>query len=241
MLRPNTATLYTTALAIAGLLHCSSHNSEASKTAADQSGSTTPTNSAEANSSPSGASDAQGASTGSAQSSSSSANTKKLDDAQIAAITDAANSAEVEQGRLAQSKASDPRVRSFAAMMVEHHGEARRDQQALSVSKQDSADSERMSKDADTALSSLQQKTGADFDRAYIQLQCEEHQKVLHDLDQKLLPAAQDPGLRAYLEKLKPKVQDHLSQAERLQKELGSSGSQSSQASDTSSRRAANR
>jgi putative membrane protein len=192
------------------------------------------TNSAEANSASSGASDAQG---GASTSSSS-----KLDDAQIAAITDAANSAEVEQGRLAQSKASDPRVRSFAAMMVEHHGEARRDQQALSVSKQDSADSERLSKEADTALSSLQQKSGTEFDRAYIQLQCEEHRKVLNDLDQKLLPSAKDPALRSYLEKLKPKVQDHLAQAERLQKELGSSSSQSSRASDTSTaERSANR
>lgn len=231
MLRANTPTLYLTALAIAGLLHCSSHSSEPSKTAADESSSssTAPTNSAEANSSPSGAADAQGGA----------APSQALDDAQIAAITDAANSAEVEQGRLAQSKASDPRVRSFAAMMIEHHGEARRDQQALSVSKQDSADSERMSKEADSALSSLQQKSGADFDRAYIQLQCDEHRKVLNDLDQKLLPAAKDPGLRAYLEKLKPRVQDHLAQAERLQKELGASSSQTSNPS--ASERSANR
>src|SRR5689334_1669262 len=147
MLRRKTASLYLTALAMGGLLHCSSHSSEPSKTAADQSAATAQTNTAEANSSPSGASDAQGGS----------ASANKLDDAQIAAITGAANSAEVEQGRLAQSKATDPRVRSFAALMVEHHGEARRDQQALSVSKQDSSDAERMSKDADTALSSLQQ------------------------------------------------------------------------------------
>jgi putative membrane protein len=234
MPRPNNPILYLTALAMTGLLHCSSHSSEPSKTAADESssGSMGQTNSAEANSSSSGASDAQGGS-------SPSAGAKNLGDPQIAAITDAANSAEIEQGRLAQSKATDPRVRSFAAMMVEHHGEARRDQQALSVSKQESADSERMSKDADSALSSLQQKSGADFDRAYIQLQCDEHRKVLNDIDQKLLPAAKDPALRAYLEKLKPKVQEHLAQAERLQKDLGSS---SSRASETSpAQRSANR
>ena len=234
MPRPNNPILYLTALAMTGLLHCSSHSSEPSKTAADES-------SSGAMGQPfcavvfclsSGASDAQGGS-------SPSAGAKNLEDPQIAAITDAANSAEVEQGRLAQSKASDPRVRSFAAMMVEHHGEARRDQQALSVSKQESADSERMSKDADSALSSLQQKSGADFDRAYIQLQCDEHRKVLNDIDQKLLPAAKDPALRAYLEKLKPKVQEHLAQAERLQKDLGSS---SSRASETSpAERSANR
>jgi hypothetical protein len=62
---------------------------------------------------------------------------------------------------------------------------------------------------------------------------------VLSDLDQKLLPAAKDPGLRACLEKLKPKVQDHLAQAERLQKELGSSSSQTNNTS--SSQRSARR
>jgi putative membrane protein len=218
MLRRNTATLYLTALATSVLLHCSSSSSEPSKTAADESATMAQTSGVEANSSASGATDAQGGAA---------SGTQSLDDAQIAAITDAANSAEVEQGRLAQSKAADPRVRSFAAMMVEHHGEARRDQQALSVAKQDSPDSERMSKDADTALSSLQQKTGAEFDRAYIQLQCEEHRKVLQEIDQKLLPAAKDPSLRAYLQELKPKVQEHLAEAERLQKELGSTSSPS--------------
>jgi putative membrane protein len=112
-------------------------------------------------------------------------------------------------------------------MMVDHHGDARRDQQALSIGKLDNADSQHLSKEADSALESLQQKSGADFDRAYIQLQCEEHRKVLTDLEQKLLPAAKDPGLKAYLQKLKPRVEDHLTQAERLQKELGSSGSSS--------------
>jgi putative membrane protein len=152
-----------------------------------------------------------------------------LDDAQIAAITEAANSAEMTQGQLAQSKASDPRVRSFAAMMVDHHGEAKRDQQALGVEKRDSAESQRLSEEARMALQSLQQKSGAEFDRAYIQLQCEEHRKVLDTIEQKLLPAAKDPGLRAYLQQLKPRVESHLAQAERLQKELGTSNGKSSE------------
>jgi putative membrane protein len=230
MFRRQTATVYTLALALTALTHCKSSDSEPSKTADNASGPST------------GESSAEPATQSSSSSSSSNGESKALDDAQIAAIADAANSAEVEQGKLAQSKATDSRVRTFATMMVDHHGEARRDQQALSVGKQDNAESKRLSEEAETALRSLQQKTGTEFDRAYIQLQCDEHRKVLQTLEQKLLPAAKDPKLEAYLVQLKPRIEAHLAQAERLQKELGASDGKSSQSNDdSSSRRALNR
>jgi len=231
MFRRQTAIVYTIALAATALTHCKSSNSEPSKTADNASDPSNRESSAEPT-----------AQSSSSSGPSSNSELKALDDAQIAAIADAANSAEVEQGKLAQAKASDSRVRTFATMMVDHHGEARRDQQALSVGKQDNADSQRLSDEASTALQSLQQKSGTEFDRAYIQLQCDEHRKVLSTLDEKLLPAAKDPALKAYLQELKPKVEAHLAQAERLQKELGSSEGKSSQSNDdSSSRRALNR
>lgn len=149
----------------------------------------------------------------------------KLDDAEIVAITAAANSAEIEQGRLAQEKAHDPRVRDFGAMMVDHHGEARQDQQKLSVEPTQSADAQRMQRDAEDALRSLKQKSGKDFDRAYLQLQIDEHRKVRDELQDKLLPSAKDSGLKAYLEDIKPKVESHLAQAERLQEEMNGASS----------------
>ena len=150
----------------------------------------------------------------------------KLDDGEIAAITDAANSAEIEQGRLARTKAKDPRVRDFASMMVDHHGEAKKDQQKLNVEPIASADSRRMQGDAQQALKELEkQKSGKEFDRAYLQLQIEEHRKVLSALNDRLLPAAKDGKLESYLESIKPKVESHLAQAERLQEELGGTSS----------------
>jgi putative membrane protein len=150
---------------------------------------------------------------------------KQLDDAQIVAITAAANTAEIEQGRLAQEKAHDPRVRDFGAMMVDHHGEARQDQQKLSVEPAQNADSQRMQRDSEDALRALKQKSGKDFDRAYLQLQIDEHKKVRDELQDKLLPSARDSALKAYLEDIKPKVESHLAQAERLQEELNGTSS----------------
>jgi len=152
-------------------------------------------------------------------------NRAKLDDNEIAAITDAANSAEIDQGRLAREKAKDPRVRDFAAMMVDHHGEAQRDQQKLKLEPSASADSKRMQGDAEAALKDLKQKSGKEFDRAYLQLQIEEHRKVLSALNDQLLPSAKDRKLEAYLESIKPKVESHLAQAERLQEELNGKSS----------------
>jgi putative membrane protein len=149
----------------------------------------------------------------------------QLGDAEILAITAAANTAEIEQGRLAQEKAHDPRVRDFGAMMVDHHGEARQDQQKLSVEPTPSAEAQRMQRDAEDALRSLKQKSGKDFDRAYLQLQIDEHRKVRDELQDKLLPSAKDSGLKAYLEDIKPKVESHLAQAERLQEEMNGTSS----------------
>jgi len=228
MFRRQTLTAFTTSLTLIGLLHCKGSNSEPSKTAADESGpgATTQTMGGAESSSPSNPSDPR--ESADSMQSASEANSGALDDSQIAAITDAANSAELTQGQLAKSKASDARVRSFATMMVDHHGEAKRDQQALGVEKRDNTESQRLSAEANAALQSLQQKSGAEFDRAYIQLQCEEHRKVLDTIEQKLLPAAKDPGLKAYLQQLKPRVEAHLAEAERLQKDLGSANSKSS-------------
>jgi len=149
----------------------------------------------------------------------------KLEDAEIVAITDAANSAEIEQGRLARDKAKDPRVRDFAAMMVDHHGRAQQDQQKLSVESAANAESRRMQGDAEEALQALKQKRGKEFDRAYLQLQIDEHRNVLEALEDQLLPSAKDPKVKAYLENIKPKVESHLAQAERLQAELNGTSS----------------
>ena len=45
------------------------------------------------------------------------------------------------------------------------------------------------------------------------------------ELQDKLLPSAKDSGLKAYLEDIKPKVESHLAQAERLQEEMNGTSS----------------
>jgi len=141
-----------------------------------------------------------------------------LSDEQIAAITDAANSAEIAQAKLAESKSKNADVKRFAAMMIKHHGEAKTKQAKLKLQPADSSDSTALKADAESTLDTLKKDTGKDFDKAYIDAQVDGHQKVLDALNQKLLPSVKNADLKAYLDEIKPKVEEHLRQAKELQR-----------------------
>ena len=145
-----------------------------------------------------------------------------LSDEQIAAITDAANTAEIAQAKLAESKSKDAAVKQFAAMMISHHGEAKQKQAKLKLKPAESGVSTAMQVDADATMNALKADAGKDFDQAYITAQVTGHQKVLDTINDKLLPNVKNPELKAYLEEIKPRVADHLKQAKQLQESLDS-------------------
>ena len=144
-----------------------------------------------------------------------------LTEAQAAMFADLANDSEVEQGKIAQGKAKAPAVKSFAAMMVKHHTEARQEQgklfKKLNLVPQDSASASALKADAQKTTASLKEAGASDFDRAYISAQVDEHQKVLDAIDSKLLPASHDAELQAGFRKMRTTVEAHLSQAKTLQ------------------------
>lgn len=150
-----------------------------------------------------------------------------LSDPQIATITHGVNTAEIEQARLAQAKSKNQQVLRFAEMMIEHHGQAKTQQEALGLGTEASPLSRQLDRDAKTTLETLQAKTGDDFDRAYLQAQVDGHQQAL-DAIRELQPNAQNAELRSYLAKLSPQVEQHLEQARAAQQAL--------QAGKTSSR-----
>jgi len=148
-----------------------------------------------------------------------------LNDAQIAAITEAANSAEIAQAKVAQLKSKDAGVKAFAAMMVTHHGEAKQKQAKLKLKVEESGVSTAMHADADATLEALRADSGKNFDQAYISAQISGHQKVLDTINDKLLPNVKDSRLKAYLEEIKPTVEAHLKQAKQLQQNFDSKSS----------------
>ncbi len=148
-----------------------------------------------------------------------------LTDEQIAMITDAANTAEIEQAKLAQTKSKDADVKKFAAMMVSHHGAAKQKQAKLKIKPAESSTSTAMQADAASTLDTLKGDTGKDFDKAYIAAQVDGHQKVLDTINDKLLPSVKSADLKAYIEGIKPTVEEHLKEAKRLQQNFDSKSS----------------
>jgi putative membrane protein len=140
-----------------------------------------------------------------------------LSDEQIAAVTDAANTAEIEQAKLAESKSKDAGVKRFAAMMIAHHGAAKQKQAKLKITPADSSVSTGLQADAASTLDTLKADKGKDFDKAYIAAQVDGHQKVLDTINDKLLPNVKNAELKAYLDEIKPRVEQHLKEAKQLQ------------------------
>jgi putative membrane protein len=148
----------------------------------------------------------------------------RLSEAQIAMVADLANTSEIEQGKLAQSKAKATSVKKFAAMMVKHHGEAKAEQaklfKQLNLTPTQSPKATTLQQDGEKTLTSLRAASGTSFDARYIDSQVEAHQKVLDALDNELLPAATDQKLIDGLNKMKTTVQNHLQEAKTIQAEL---------------------
>jgi putative membrane protein len=147
-----------------------------------------------------------------------------LSDEQIAGITDAANSGEIAQAKLAQTKSKDPQVKHFAAMMINHHGAAKLKQAKLKITDAYSAEEATLKADADSTLDTLKKDTGKEFDKAYIDAQVDGHQKVLDTINQKL-PNVKNPDLKAYLDEIKPRVEQHLKEAKEMQQNFDSKSS----------------
>src|SRR5678816_2182889 len=139
--------------------------------------------------------------------------------------TEAANKGEIEQAKLAVRKAKDPQVKQFAQMMIDHHGAEQKKEQtlcsSLNLQPETTQTSTQLQTDSQNAISSLSAQTGADFDKAYIDLQVKEHREVLDSIDNKLIPNAKNAQLKTALTDFRPKIQEHMQKAQEIQQKLG--------------------
>jgi putative membrane protein len=148
-----------------------------------------------------------------------------LGDDQILHVLHTANAGEIEQGKLAQQKAKNARVKRFAAMMVKDHTDA--DNKARDVAKKAKVSmtpsdvSKNLESEAKQMTSSMSSQKGTEFDRAYIDAQVKEHQAVLDLIDKQLLPNAKSEEVKSLLQTLRPKIEGHLKEAQDIQKNLG--------------------
>jgi putative membrane protein len=146
-------------------------------------------------------------------------------DPTIVAIFDATNTADMETGALAQQQGASREVRDFGAMLVRDHRTVRqqgRDLAAkLGVTPTPPKD-DQGAKDHATAMARLRGLKGAEFDRAFLQHEAAFHQAVIDAIQSTLLPAIDNPELKALVEKVAPAFQAHMQMAQELEKKASS-------------------
>jgi putative membrane protein len=147
-----------------------------------------------------------------------------LTDANIAAIVLAANKIEIDNGTLAQSKSKSAQVKAFAKQMITDHTSV--NQKAtdlatkLNLTPEDNETSRQLVSSANATRDSLKAKTGADFDKAYIDNEVTVHESVIDMLDKTLIPATQNAELKSLLESARPTFVAHLDHAKQVQAAL---------------------
>jgi putative membrane protein len=148
-------------------------------------------------------------------------NNNNWTDGQIVAYTATANRGEIAEGKLATTKATNAKVKSFARQMVMDHTTMLSQGNAFAKSNNITPDSTKsdvqdLQKDANSELQDLTAKAkGADWDKDFVDHEIDGHKKVLDQI-QKAQNATTNAQLKDMLQKAAVKVQEHLQKAQAL-------------------------
>ncbi|HXL58937.1 MAG TPA: DUF4142 domain-containing protein [Chitinophagaceae bacterium] len=124
---------------------------------------------------------------------------------------------EVELGKIAQEKATNPRIKDFAAMVVKDHSNASDNLKKLASEKNiilPAAISDEQKKDIDN----LNKKTGKDFDKAYMKMMLDDHKKDIKKFE-KAGNDLKDPDIKGFAMNTLPTLQKHLDSAKAINKQ----------------------
>ena len=145
-------------------------------------------------------------------------------DPQIAAIAVAANNVDIAAGQLAVEKGSDAEVKSFGQQMVTDHtavnAQATELVTRLGVTPEENPTSQSLTTGGESTRQTLTGRSGAAFDKAYIDNEVTYHQTVLDAIDQTLIPSSENAELKALLEQVRPAIAAHLQHAQQIQTRL---------------------
>jgi putative membrane protein len=146
-----------------------------------------------------------------------------LSDANIVALLAIANQSDIEGGQLAETKASSREVRSYGTRMISDHASMLKQGNQLSkqlmINPVQPALGQQMLSEHQKSMEALKNKSGDQFDRAYIEHEIQMHQKVIR-LVEEATQAADDPQLRTLLQQSRPALEDHLKQAQSVKQSL---------------------
>jgi putative membrane protein len=130
---------------------------------------------------------------------------------------------EVELGKLATSKATNPDVKSFGQKMVDDHSKANDQLRQVASSRGISLPAD-LDKKARADYNRLDKLSGDAFDRAYVKMMVKDHVKDVAEFDRESKRAT-DPDVRQFAASALPTLKDHLAMAKDLQGKVGGAAS----------------
>jgi putative membrane protein len=143
---------------------------------------------------------------------------------QVLAHYHAVNLLEIDLGKTAMKKGSTQAVKSYGEMLVKDHGDSDKKMKDLAKATKQIIPAEKAATDAEKQekadqkkqVAALKKMKGADFDRQYLQMMVDGHDKELAKIDTKI-GEVQNSELADMLRAKKPVLQHHADQARELQ------------------------
>jgi putative membrane protein len=127
------------------------------------------------------------------------------------------SSKEIEVSQLAQQRAANAQVKAFAQEVAKDHQEASQTLRQVATQQrvQVTPDTDAIT-DAREELTDL---SGAEFDRAYIDMMVEDHQSAVSEVEEKATDSA-NPEVQQWATRTLPTLREHLDRARQLQETL---------------------
>ena len=121
---------------------------------------------------------------------------------------------EVQGGQTAQQSAQNDRVKNFGQMMVNDHSKANQQLQSLAAAKGLTLPAD-LPADKQKMLTQMKSTQGAAFDKHYMSMMVEDHQKDVADFE-KQSNSASDPDVRSFASQTLPVLKMHLDSAKAI-------------------------
>jgi putative membrane protein len=148
----------------------------------------------------------------------------RLNDGEVVALFDEANTADIWTARLALSKSESAEVRRLASMVIADHEAVQHTLRELAKKHQLTATPPADDDSAATLAATLKQlraKRGAEFDRAYITHELAFHRSAIDAVRGTLLHAAKNQDLKSLLQAVLGGFEHHLAETRAVAGTLG--------------------
>lgn len=136
------------------------------------------------------------------------------DDSKFLVFAADAGMTEIQAAQLAKTQTVSDKTKAFADGMIKDHTAAADEVKALAATKNVTLPAA-ISDDHQKAIKELTEKKPADFEKAYINMMVDDHQKVV-DKFKDASDKCKDPDVKALAAKLLPTLQGHLDHAKTL-------------------------